>query len=48
MFNMYTNRVARGGGSIFSRGKGRESAMTVLSGFKRGYDHCNKPGYKNT
>ena len=27
MRNMYANHVARGGGSTFSRGRGRESAM---------------------
>ena len=32
--NMYVNRVARGDGSTFLRGKGRLSAMMAPSGFK--------------
>ena len=39
MRDIYANRIARGDGSTFSRGKGRQSAMTTSSGFK-------KPGHK--
>ena len=46
MHNMYTNRIARSGGSTFLRWKGRESAMTVSLGFKGSYDYNNTPGHK--
>ena len=42
MRNMCANRVARGHGSTFSRGKGHESAMTASSGFKRSCDYNKK------
>ena len=43
---MYANHVARGDGSTFSREKGRESAMTVSSGFKGSCDYCSKIRHK--
>ena len=46
MRNMYANRVARGDGLTFSLEKGRESAITVSSGFKGSCDYCSKPGHK--
>ena len=44
--NIYANGVARGGGSIFSHGKGRESAMMASSGFWGSCGFCYKPGHK--
>ena len=46
MRNLYPNRVARGDGSTFSREKGRQSAMTVSSGFTGSCNYCKKPGLK--
>ena len=46
MRNMYANRVARGDGSTFLRGKERESAMMASSGFKGGRVYCNTSGHK--
>ena len=43
---MYANRVARDDGSTFLRGKGRESAMTLPSGFKGSYENCNTHSHK--
>ena len=46
--NMYANRVARGGGSTFSRGKERKSDMAAALGFKRSCNYFNNPGHKKT
>ena len=46
MRNMYANRVARGDGTTFSRGKERRSAITTYLGFKESCDYCHKPGHK--
>ena len=43
MCNMYTNHVVRGDDSTFSHGKGRESAMTVSSGFRKICHYCKNP-----
>ena len=47
MCNLYANHVARGGGSTFLHGKGRESAMTESSGLRGSCGYCNNPSYKN-
>ena len=44
MRNMYANCVARGCGSKFSPGKGRETAKTASSAFKGSCAYFNKPG----
>ena len=44
--NIYANHVVRGDCSTFSRGKGRESAITTCSGFKGSCVYYNKPGHK--
>ena len=45
MRNLNANCVARGDGSTFLREKGRQSDMTVSSGFKGSCDCCSKPGH---
>ena len=44
--NMYANRVARGSGSTFLHGKGRESTMRMSLGFTGSLDYRNRLGYR--